>query len=366
MRGYIYKILVLIPVLLILNSSLFIQNSNSQWVQCPINDADVNTFAASESNIYAGSSTSVSSVSIWSSTNNGMSWTQHIFFDSIFPNIEIPCIAIKGTNVYAGVNWGQINPNGGRIYLSTNNGTNWSLTSWESGIISSLAVSDNNIYAGGSGNISIESGVYLSTNNGNNWTQTSLQNNTVNSIVIIGNNIFAGTDFNGVYLSTNNGTNWTQTSLNDKSVLSLAISGNYIFAGTYNYGVYLSSNNGINWTQTSLNNQRINSLAINGNYILAGTYNYGVYSSSNNGINWIQKNEGFSVVPTVYALLIKDNYIFAGTLVYSTWRRPISEIIGIKLISEVVPADYKLFQNYPNPFNPETKIKFEIPLSKGD
>jgi hypothetical protein len=35
--------------------------------------------------------------------------------------------------------------------------------------------------------------------------------------------------------------------------------------------------------------------------------------------------------------------------------------IGISIISNEVPNEYKLHQNYPNPFNPETNIIFEIP-----
>jgi hypothetical protein len=35
--------------------------------------------------------------------------------------------------------------------------------------------------------------------------------------------------------------------------------------------------------------------------------------------------------------------------------------VGIKTISEKIPADFYLYQNYPNPFNPVTKIKFDIP-----
>jgi hypothetical protein len=34
--------------------------------------------------------------------------------------------------------------------------------------------------------------------------------------------------------------------------------------------------------------------------------------------------------------------------------------VGIKTISEIIPADFYLHQNYPNPFNPNTKIKFDI------
>ena len=39
--------------------------------------------------------------------------------------------------------------------------------------------------------------------------------------------------------------------------------------------------------------------------------------------------------------------------------------IGIQPISSSIPNGYELSQNYPNPFNPATKIKFNIPLSRG-
>lgn len=41
------------------------------------------------------------------------------------------------------------------------------------------------------------------------------------------------------------------------------------------------------------------------------------------------------------------------------------EILGVELISNEIPADFKLEQNYPNPFNPTTKIRFSVPLYKG-
>ena len=94
-------------------------------------------------------------------------------------------------------------------------------------VILSLAYSGNNIFAGTS------AGVYLSTNNGANWTQTSLNNQYVLSLAVNGNYVFAGCGGSGVYLSTNNGTNWTQTSLNNRDVYALAVNGNNIFAGTF-------------------------------------------------------------------------------------------------------------------------------------
>jgi hypothetical protein len=38
--------------------------------------------------------------------------------------------------------------------------------------------------------------------------------------------------------------------------------------------------------------------------------------------------------------------------------------VGIKKISEIIPAEYKLFQNYPNPLNPSTNIKYQITNNK--
>ena len=108
------------------------------------------------------------------------------------------------------------------------------------GDVNALASSGGNIFAGTN-----TYGVYLTTNNGINWTQTALNNQNVYSLAVSGSNIFAGA--HGVYLSTNNGTSWTQTTLNNQTVISLAISDSNIFAGTNTYGVYLSTNNGTSW-----------------------------------------------------------------------------------------------------------------------
>jgi hypothetical protein len=99
-----------------------------------------------------------------------------------------------------------------------------------SGSVICFAVSGTNIFTSAYGY-----GVYLSTNNGTNWTPANngLIKHTVNSLTVSGTNIFEGTDSGGVYLSTNNGTNWTQINngLNDTTVYALAVSGTNIFAG---------------------------------------------------------------------------------------------------------------------------------------
>jgi uncharacterized delta-60 repeat protein len=42
-----------------------------------------------------------------------------------------------------------------------------------------------------------------------------------------------------------------------------------------------------------------------------------------------------------------------------------SQTVGVTPVSSKIPQKFYLYQNYPNPFNPNTKIKFDIPPSKG-
>lgn len=57
--------------------------------------------------------------------------------------------------------------------------------------------------------------------------------------------------------------------------------------------------------------------------------------------------------------------VFAGNQ-YGTsgwsaiWRFTVNPV-GLSLIENIIPSDFKLYANYPNPFNPATKVKFDIP-----
>ena len=84
-------------------------------------------------------------------------------------------------------------------------------------------------------------GVYISSDNGGNWS-LSKSDSWVTSIVAIGSNIFVGSFGDGVWLSKNYGTTWNQ--INDGFggaayyVLSLNANDQYIFAGTNNANVW--------------------------------------------------------------------------------------------------------------------------------
>jgi Secretion system C-terminal sorting domain len=233
-------------------------------------------------------------------------------------DIRINCFAVSPTNgtsnpnIFAGTNSG--------IYLSTNDGTNW--TAMNNGlnyqVINSLLISGANIYAGTYG------GVFLSTNNGSTWSNIGLTNEAVSSLAINDTNIFVGTWSGGIFLSTNNGASWQAdtTGLNDYWINALAVSGTNIFAGSSS-GVFLSTNNGVNWT--AVNNgltYNVGSstytcsstcLAVNDTNIFAGTTN-GLYLSTNNGTSWNAVNTGLNDNNKyVQSFVVSENKIFACT-----------------------------------------------------
>ncbi|TAL68541.1 MAG: T9SS type A sorting domain-containing protein [Bacteroidetes bacterium] len=300
--------------ILILNLLLILSYYNllyAQWNQCngPYG-GNVRTLAINGSNIYAGI---YDGGGIFLSTNNGANWTA---VNSGLTNLEVRCLAIDNNNIFAG-------SSGGGIFLSTNNGTSWAsvnigLTDLD---VQCLAIIDSNIFAGTS-----SGGIFLSTNNGVNWTaiNSGLTYQNVQCLVISGSNIFAGTWGGGVFLSTNNGTTWTaiNSGLTSSYVLSLAINGSNIFAGTYSdfgsSGVFLSTNNGTTWAYVGLTGRNVYFLTIINNSIFAATEiasnpSYtDVYLSTNNGTSWTKVYTGL-INQNVYSLAIIDNNVIAGT-----------------------------------------------------
>ncbi len=318
--------------------SLSIGSINSQWQQVFYNEPPY--LFGYGSNIFAGTGIT----GIYISTNNGSNWSQTSLI-----NQTIHVINGNGSSFFAGTNSG--------VYASTNGGINWSLTSLTN-IMDAIIFVGNNVLAGGT------YGIYLSTNNGSNWTRTFNINYEVNCLLAAGGTIFAGMGpQHGVYKSTDNGLNWTQTSLNIRTPNSLAAIGNNIFAGMAVYGVYKSTDNGVTWAQSSFNNQTIYQLVVSGTNLIAGT-SQGIYLSTDYGTTWTQRNEGFGGTPIIYSVCIYNNNLFAGGTVggnHGGFRRPVSELVVITQVSIEVPNKFSLSQNYPNPFNPATNIEFAVP-----
>ncbi len=291
---------------------LFCPCATAQWVQTngPYGGT-IQCLALSGTNLFAGTY----SGGIFLSANNGASWTA---VNADLTNKNVRAFAVSGTNLFAGTS-------GSGVFLSANNGASW--TAVNSGLtspyVNALAISppgggtgSTNLFAGTSG------GVFLSANNGASWTAAGLTSTNVRAFTVSGTNLFAGTDGDGVFLSTNNGGHWTAVNngLTNTYVYALAISpggtgtgGTNLIAGTSG-GVFLSSNNGDSWTEVKdgLTNTDVRAFVVSDTNLFAGTFGGGVFLSSNNGDTWTEVNAGLTNTD-VRAFVVSDMNLFAGT-----------------------------------------------------
>ena len=310
-------------------------NAFAQWQQVGLNSSNVLSIATDSTNIFAATD-----YGIYLSTDYGNSWTYKGLL-----GLGAASIVIDGTNIFAG---------GFGVYLSTDTGNTWSNIGLSNDTLTSLAVSGTNIFAGANNYYTGSGGVFLSTDTSGLWTPVNngLYDPSVTSLLINGNNIFAGTINGGVFLSIDTGSNWNQVNngLTNFWIFSIASYGNNIFVGA-DSRVFLSTNNGNLWTPTDPIILAVWDFDTSGTNIFAGTTN-GVFLSTNGGNLWTAvNNNGFLFPYTIRSIAIKGNYIYAGTEGgYGIWRRPLSEILGIK-------------ENYnninmlcPNPTNGKFKI----------
>lgn len=326
-------------ILLIFITILYSFSGIAQWQQSGITTPQsyVTSFCLSNNKQYSGASSGV-----LSSTDNGSNWYVQAGFSSILSMVS------TGNNIFAGSIDG--------VLRSTNNGANWYFMS--SGLPSTpyvyhLAVSGNNIFAG------TNVGIFLSTDNGTSWAgrNNGLPNNVISALGINGSDIFVNAY--GIHKSTNNGDTWQMSNTgipNNTTVISFAFSGNNIFAGTTETGVYISTNNGGNWSQVSngLSLYSCETIVCYGVNIFAGINYGGVFLSTNNGTNWTDVSTGLTN-NHIISLFVYDNFLYAGTEYSgSIWRRPLSEMIGIKEIESKISIGL-----YPNPATDQITIRLQ-------
>jgi len=286
----------------------------SQWVGTSWFYGTARCLAVSGTNLFAGTYDGV-----YISTNNGSNWS--VASAGLPSNTEVTEFAVSGTYLWAGTY-------GGGVFLSTDNGTSWTAVS--AGLTNtdvwSLAVSGANLFAG-----TYFGGVFRSTDNGTSWAAVNagLTSTNVWSLAVSGSNLFAGTYQGGVFLSTDNGTNWTaaNTGLTNPNVSCLAVNGANLFAGTDGGGIFLSTNNGTNWTavNSGLTNTSVSSLAVSGTYLWAGTWGGGVFLSTDNGTSWTAASNGLPYTNmSVYDLAATGTDLFTALGIYGVWRKPLS------------------------------------------
>jgi photosystem II stability/assembly factor-like uncharacterized protein len=284
-------------------------------------------------------------------SDEGINWTQISSADS---NIDILSIVMLNSKILAGT-W-----NG--FYLSTDGGTTWNAAT-PTGIpadiaIWSIVMIDTTLFAGTTGNI------YKSLDNGNTWTEVNSAipvEARITSFVSSRDGIIAGSASSGIFKTTNGGASWTEinSGLTNKYISQLSVIDTKLLAITLD-GVFESDNDGMSWAAATAGLENINCFIVVNDQLLAGTEDNGIYLSSDGGVIWTSLNSGIPGNTRVWSLTVSSYGIFAGTD-KGVWRLPLSEIITEVKNITALPKNFTLEQNYPNPFNPRTKINYTIP-----
>jgi hypothetical protein len=306
---------------------VFTTSAYPQWVQTnwPESNSFFNLYT-SQGMVFARTWDSLNGGRMFLTDDNGTNWTQISSADS---DIDILSIVMFNNNILAGT-W-----NG--FYRSTLGDTYWEPFA-PTGIpadtaIWSIAMIDNTLFAGTEGHI-YESSI----DDANTWTEVSTAipvNARITSIVAKGNAIFAGSDSNGVFVAANGGTSWTaiNSGLTDTHISQLAAMGTKLFAVTLK-GVFVSDVNGTGWVSDANDTiwaadnsglKNINCLLPVNNLLFAGTDSNGVHLSADSGLTWTPFSSGMPAGTRVWSLAASGDNIFAGTS-SGIWCTPLPEL----------------------------------------
>jgi photosystem II stability/assembly factor-like uncharacterized protein len=250
--------------------------------------------------------------SIFSSSDNGDNWivaTSNLN-DASLKDGFLNCIITNGDKILVGNEFGE-------VYAKKSNLTDWiRLASGFTNVsVKAIEQINNNIFLATEGD-----GIFLSQNNGENWTRVKKTLRDFNSLAAKGNIILAASPYDGVLRSQDNGQTWQSSNSESTSFLftsQLTISGNKAFVSTGG-GLFVSDDYGLNWRGTKIANNgvpltsgQIISFKVHATRLFAGTISDGIFFTEDNGLNWSLLYA--PIVPsTVKSMAFNGDNYFAG------------------------------------------------------
>lgn len=313
--------------------------------------------------------------------NGGYNWTNHTS-NGIPTNVLL--INIFGVDANTALTAGYIGANT-YVYRTSNGGVNWTQVFTEAnGFINGvwMRTALNGFMQGDP--VSGRWSLWKTTNGGFNWDSTGMflpQAGTEagwnSSLWSDSNKIWFGTNNYRLYYSSNFGANWiVQSTGTQQNSYMIAFRGPEEQYGlTGGTALLLTSNGGINWQPVTAPGT--------GNFVGAAIP-YSYYSGA-----WYVRSSGTTIYRSYFPYtswmadytapsgtynhlsLLRSPYIYGPGMIFAVRSnggitRGNFIVEGVKILSNEIPALFKIYQNYPNPFNPSTKIKLEIPLLKNN
>lgn len=238
---------------------------------------------------------------VWESCNNGIGGE------------IVTSLAVKDQNVYAGTKKG-------RLYMSSDNGENWKFLYSAESAVHSIILIERKVYIG-----TKTKGVFLSEDEGQSW---ALQNDSIpfsymRGLKVAGMNIFAfcinikGADVNPIiFASSDEGVSWKEVLAGEEyySITCFEALGSNLFVGTSLGDIYLLTDVGVNWTKlgTSFTDMSISILKARGKELLAGSKDGKFFISKDNGLSWTSANKGLPDVG-ISVIAYSGDKLFVGT-----------------------------------------------------
>lgn len=310
------KDITLLAAIILLITSLPLFAQGNFWSKIGVEaDSSVNClYITSSGNIYTGSGGTTDGGALFYSSNDGSNWSKP--YDAEGPGVSA-VIVLSSNDILIGTGSGLA----GVIKRTTDAGSNWTTVHTFGTLVvpSAFLKTSTGIYASAAQYGGSAGKILFSSDDGATWTEKT---STLGAIFSMAENssgdIYAGNQNGDIYKSTDEGDNWTQIKTgSNHDAQSIAInSSDDIYIGIEDSGVYKTTNDGSAWTQinTGIGDKPVTAiLIVNDTLLFAGTTQNGVYRTTNGGSSWsgVSTGLGWQNVGGG-ALKIYNNYLYCG------------------------------------------------------